>query len=587
MAMKKLLTLLTISVFLLSFTEKEIKTKPNVVVILTDDQGWGDLSINGNTNLSTPNIDNMARTGVTFNRFFVCPVCAPTRAELLTGRYHLRGGVTGVSSGEERLNLDETTIAEIFKTAGYNTAAYGKWHNGMQAPYHPNTRGFNDFYGFCSGHWGNYFSPMLEHNGEIVKGNGFVIDDLTDHGLAFMEDNKDHPFFLYLPYNTPHSPMQVPDKYWDKFKDKELTQRGTDFEREDILHSRAALAMCENIDWNVGRVMAKLKELDLMENTIVIYFSDNGPNGHRWNGGMKGIKGSTDEGGVRSPMFMKWEGRLDAGKSIKEITGTIDLLPTLTDLAGIDYNSEKELDGVSLKSLLLEDNPKWDDRVIINYWRKRTSIRSQNFRLGCNGKLFDMVTDPNQTADISAEKPDVFRELSKVKTRWEKEVVCNVPDTDNRPFIIGHPGMKITQIPARDAVGHGNVQHSNRYPNCTYLTNWKSVNDKISWKAEVPKEGDFEVEIYYTCPSEAIGSTFELSFGDDKLVGKITEAFDTPEKGMENDRSPRIESYVKEFKPLNIGTIHLKKGKGELELKATEIPGSQVMEFRLLTLKRL
>ena len=563
------------------------KTKPNIVLILTDDQGWGDLSVNGNTNLNTPNIDKLAEKGVTFDRFYVSPVCAPTRAELLTGRYHLRVGVTGVSSGEERLNLDETTIAEVFKVAGYTTAAYGKWHNGTQAPYHPNTRGFEDFYGFCSGHWGDYFSPMLEHNGEIVKGNGFIIDDLTDHGLAFIEKNKDNPFFLYLPFNTPHSPMQVPDKYWNKFKDKELTQRGKDFEKEDILHSKAALAMSENIDWNVGRLMAKLDELKLSENTIIIYLSDNGPNGHRWNGGMKGIKGSTDEGGVRSPMFMKWKGTLEAGKTIKEISGAIDLLPTLTDLAGIAYNSKKELDGVSLKPLLFEKNPKWEDRFIINCWRKRTSIRSQNYRLGYNGELFDMVEDPNQTTDISAVKPTIFKKLSEVKEQWESEVVSKIPEIDNRPFIIGHPGLKTTQIPARDAVLYGNVQRSSQYPNCSYLTNWKSINDKISWNVEVPKEGDFEVVIYYTCAPEGIGSTFELSFGSAKLVGKITEPFNPPEKGMENDRVKRIESYIKEFKPLKIGTIHLKKGQGVLKLQATEIPESQIMDFRLLTLERI
>ena len=205
------------------------KSKPNIILILTDDQGWGDLSINGNTNLSTPNIDNLAKTGISFDRFYVNPVCSPTRAELLTGGYHTRGGVYSTSQGGERLDLDETTLADIFKKAGYTTAAYGKWHSGMQPPYHPNARGFDDFYGFCSGHWGNYFSPMLEHNGDITKGNGFLADDLTDKGLTFIEKNRDHPFLLYLPYNTPHSPMQVPDKGWSKFQNKKLPLLRNDF----------------------------------------------------------------------------------------------------------------------------------------------------------------------------------------------------------------------------------------------------------------------------------------------------------------------------------------------------------------------
>ena len=156
--------------FLLLISASVIARQPNVVVILTDDQGWGDLSLHGNTNLQTPNIDQLAEQGAQFDRFFVCPVCSPTRAEFLTGRYHPRSGVYSTSAGGERMNLDESTIADAFKAAGYKTAAFGKWHNGMQYPYHPNARGFDEYYGFCSGHWGHYFSPLLEHNGELVKG---------------------------------------------------------------------------------------------------------------------------------------------------------------------------------------------------------------------------------------------------------------------------------------------------------------------------------------------------------------------------------------------------------------------------------
>ncbi|HUV62829.1 MAG TPA: sulfatase-like hydrolase/transferase, partial [Sedimentisphaerales bacterium] len=152
--------------------------RPNIVVILADDQGWGDLRVHGNLNIETPNIDSLARDGALFDRFFVCAVCAPTRAEFLTGRYHSRGGVHGVSTGAERLNVDEKTIADTFKAGGYATAAFGKWHNGTQWPYHPNARGFDEYYGFCSGHWGLYFDPVLEHNGKIVRGQGYITDDL-------------------------------------------------------------------------------------------------------------------------------------------------------------------------------------------------------------------------------------------------------------------------------------------------------------------------------------------------------------------------------------------------------------------------
>lgn len=560
---------------------------PNVVMILTDDQGWGDLSLNGNTNISTPNIDRLAHHGVSFDRFYVCPVCSPTRAEILTGRYHPRGGVYSTSAGGERLDMDETTIAEVFKKAGYTTAAYGKWHNGMQYPYHPNARGFDEFYGFCSGHWGNYFSPQLEHNGNLVKGNGFVIDDFTDKAISFIEKNQDKPFFVYLPFNTPHSPMQVPQQWWNKFKDKELEKLHWDPEKENLQHTRSALAMCENIDWNVGRIIKKIMELGLEENTIIIYFSDNGPNGWRWNGGMKGRKGSTDEGGVRSPLFIQWTGVIEAGKNIKQIAGAIDLFPTLADLAGIQYNNNKSLDGISLKPLLIENNNEWKERLVFNYWRGRTSVRSQQYRLDNNNQLFDMVNDPGQYKDISQQKPEITKKLIRAKNEWENEVLSELPEEDTRPFPIGHPDYEFTQIPARDGIPYGNIQRSNRYPNCSFFSNWISTNDKITWDVEVLADGDFEVVLYYTCPKEDIGSAFELSFGSSKLTGKITETHNPPLRGMEHDRLNRQESYVKDFKSLNLGTIRLNKGKGKLTLKALDIPGSQVMDFRLMMFKRV
>lgn len=199
---------------------------PNVLMILTDDQGWGDLAINGNPNLQTPRLDAFARAGVQFRHFYVQPVCAPSRAEILTGRYHPRGGVYGVSEGGECLNPGEQTIANVFSAAGYRTACFGKWHNGSQPPYHPNSRGFAEFYGFTSGHWGTYFDPMLDHNGAIVRGQGYLADDLTNHALDFLAASSQPgtaPCFVYLALNTPHSPMQVPDEYWDRFADKSLT----------------------------------------------------------------------------------------------------------------------------------------------------------------------------------------------------------------------------------------------------------------------------------------------------------------------------------------------------------------------------
>jgi len=568
-------------------TSNEKNQPPNVIIILSDDQGWGDLSMNGNTNLSTPNIDQLSANGAKFDRFYVCAVCSPTRAEMLTGRYHPRGGVYSTSAGGERLDLDETTLADAFKEAGYATAAFGKWHNGMQYPYHPNARGFDEYYGFCSGHWGNYFSPPLEHNGQFVNGNGFVIDDFTERAMTFMEEHRDQSFLVYLPYNTPHSPMQVPQQWWEKFENQELEKVHRDPERENIQHTRAALAMCENIDWNVGRLVDKVSELGLEENTIIIYFSDNGPNGWRWNGDMKGRKGSTDEGGVRSPLSIQWPGMIEPGTRIKQIAGAIDLLPTLTDFTGIEQSGGKPLDGLSLKPLLLDSNAQWEDRLIFNHWRNSTSVRSQQYRLDNKNQLFDMVNDPGQKNSISAQKPEILQELVSAKDAWKKEVLSEYDEEDDRPFPLGHPDFAFTQIPARDGKPSGQIERSNRYPNCSFFTNWTSTEDQISWDVEVLADGDFEVELYYTCPEKDIGSTIELDFEGSKLSAKVIKGHNPPLTGMENDRESRTESYVKDFIPMVMGTIHLQKGKGKLTLKALDIPGSQAIDFRLMMFEKI
>lgn len=378
--------------------------RPNVIVILSDDQGWGDLSANGNTNLATPHIDSLAADGAKFDRFYVCPVCSPTRAEFLTGRYHPRSGVYSTSAGGERMDLDEATIADTFKAAGYATGAFGKWHNGMQYPYHPNGRGFEEYYGFCSGHWGNYFSPPLDHNGQIVRGKGFVIDDFTNHAIAFIEEShkSGKPFFM-------------------------------------------------------------------------------------------------------------------------------------------------------------EDPQTWQPRLIFSHWRHRVSVRTQTHRLDHQGKLFDMMADPGQNRDISQQQPQPTRQLRKAASDW-RETVLDGYDQDDRPFLIRHPDYHFTQIPARDGKAHGNIKRSNRWPNCSFFTNWTSTEDEITWDAEVLETGDYRVEIHYACPAKDVGSTIELTFNDSSIRGKILAPNDPLLRGMENDRVSRGESYVKDFMPMRLGTMSLEKG---------------------------
>ncbi|PQV51501.1 arylsulfatase A-like enzyme [Jejuia pallidilutea] len=585
---KILFFLSIVSCFLHACKEKEAEKppQPNVVIILSDDQAWGDLSINGNKNIETPHIDGIANAGAIFNNFYVAAVCSPTRAELLTGRYSFRSGVYGTGGGAERMDIDETTIAEVFKKAGYETAAYGKWHNGMQYPYHPNARGFDDFYGFCSGHWGNYFSPMLEHNGEIVDGKGFIIDDFTNHGLEFIENNKNKPFLLYLPYNTPHTPLQAPEENWTHFKNKEITMLANT-DDENLTETRAALAMCENIDDNVGRVINKLKQLNLEANTIVLFFSDNGPAKARWNGNMKKRKGSTEEGGVRSPLVMKWPKKIKAGTKIERLVSAIDLLPTLSELCGIDYKTNKPLDGISFKNTLLGNSVKFKDRFLLNAWKDQISIRTQKYRLSYDDKLYDIENDRAQQNDISLDVPEIKNRLKNKALAFKKTINEELPEIDERPFFVGHPDMKFTQIPARDGNAHGNIKRSNRWPNCSFFTNWVSLKDSITWQVKVPETGRFKVKLFYTCPKGDEGSLLQLSFLENKLTFNIKESHDPPLIGMEKDLVPRIESYVKDWKQVDIGNITLQEGTGELALKALEMAGKSIMDFRLLLFERI
>ncbi|WP_406700515.1 arylsulfatase [Singulisphaera sp. Ch08] len=558
---------------------------PNVVVILSDDQGWGDLSVHGNVNLKTPHIDSLARDGALFERFYVCPVCAPTRAEFLTGRYHPRGGVRGVTSGGERLDLDERTIAETFKNAGYATGAFGKWHNGTQFPYHPNARGFNEYYGFTSGHWGEYFNPPLEHNGRPVLGKGYITDDLTDHAISFIRGCEDRPFFCYLPFNTPHSPMQVPDRFYDKFKSVNLKMRAQTPEREDLLMTRAALAMCENLDWNVGRVLKALEELSLDKNTIVVYFSDNGPNSWRWNGGMRGRKGSTDEGGVRSPLLIRWPGHIRPGTQVTKISAAIDLLPTLASLAGIPVKSDKPLDGIDVSSLLLGTPFEGQtDRLIFSHWNGNVSVRTQDYRLDATNRLYEMVRDPGQLHDATREHPEVASRLSQAVARWKAEVLTDLKK-DDRPFPVGYREFPIAILPARDGRPHGNVRRSANAPNCSYFTNWTSVDDRITWDIDVNTGGRYEAVIQYTCATTDVGSELELSLNEHQFRGKVSEAYDPPLRGKEHDRVPRGgESYVKDFKPLSLGIVRLKPGRGLLTLRALSVPGQRIIDVRSVVL---
>jgi arylsulfatase A-like enzyme len=583
--------------------------QPNVVVFLADDAGWGDYGINGNHQLSTPSIDRIAREGAMLDRFYVCPVCSPTRAEWLTGRYHLRGGVVGVSTGQERLDLDERTIAESFKAAGYATGAFGKWHNGSQWPYHPMARGFDEYFGHTSGHWGEYFDPELEHNGKMVRTQGYIVDICTDRAINFIQRNHEKPFFCYVPFTTPHTPWAAPEEDWSRFKNKAITQFATVKDREVIDETRCALAMVENQDRNVGRVLDELDRKGILNDTIIVYFSDNGPNTMRFNGQMKGKKATTDEGGVRVPGFIRWPHKIPAGVVVPEIAGAIDLLPTLLSLAKVERVGDKPLDGVDLSPLLTkspngadapETSDSWPARTIFSTWAGKTSARTDQYRLDDKGLLYDMIQDPGQTKDLSDNLPEIAAALRQDVVKWDAEMKAESAkkkggsvggkaqqrsQVDPRPIHVGFKEFPITILPARDGEPRGNVKRSSPAPNSSYFVNWTSTDDAVAWTVTVQNAGTYEVTVDYTCPVADAGSEVELRFGSASLTGSVAPGWDPP-LYTNQDTLPRppAESKMKPFRTMLLGRIELPIGEGELQLKALKVPGDSVMDLRRITL---
>jgi arylsulfatase A-like enzyme len=565
---------------------------PNVVVILADDAGYGDYSFVGNTNLSTPAIDSLARDGTVFEQFFAQPVCSPTRAELLTGRYAPRSGVRGVSLGQERMDPAERTLANVFHDAGHATGCFGKWHNGTQWPYHPQARGFDTFYGFTEGHWNSYHDAQMEHDGRFVRGTGYIADDITSHAIDFVRRSQaaEKPFLCYLAMNTPHSPMDVPDDEWNRFRDKPIGLRGPEGDGEDLPFTRAALAMMENLDTNVGRVLATLNSLGIADDTIVVFLSDNGPNSSRWCGGLRGRKGSTDEGGVRSVCCIRWPGRIRPGTSIPQIAGAIDLLPTLAGLAGVALGPTRSLDGLDLSPLLLgtaeaESVAKQTAaRTIFASFGGKVSVRSQTHRLDADGRLYDVTADPGQTRDLAAVLPEEAARLRALAADWRRDVLAAVPPLKEKRFPVGAPGAPHTELPARDGVPHGGVARSSKAPNCSYLTNWKTTDDSITWTVDMLTAGSYDAELWYTCPEADAGSTIALACGPASTQATIQPGWDPP-LDTTHDRVPRKgEGFDKEFRPLALGEIELAAGPATLTLRATTIPGGSVADVRRLVL---
>jgi arylsulfatase A len=556
--------------------------QPNALLILTDDQGWGDLRCHGNELIDTPNIDRFSREGARFDRFYVCPLCAPTRSSILTGRYHLRTGVWGVTRGQEIMREDETTMAKAFLDAGYATGCFGKWHNGEHYPQHPNGKGFQEFIGFCAGHWNNYFDTRIQHNGEPLQTKGYISDVFTDAAMDFIRANQDGPFFCYLPFNAPHGPFQVPDEYFDKY-----TARGLN-DKDACIY-----AMCENVDDNVQRLLDLLDELSLADDTIVIFLTDNGPNGQRYNGDMRGAKGSVHEGGVRVPCFIRWPGHIEPDTFITELGAHIDFFPTLVDLCGIPMPETKPLDGVSLKPLLFGEDVDWPERGIFTHRTQGDemnprcgALRTPRYRLTLekeNYELFDMVEDPSETTNIADREPEVLAQLSAEYERIYAEATA--AGYDRRPVPVGYPEFPRVEISAPLVFMEGGLEFMGKkgWAN-DWITHWTGTEDAARWELRVVEPGSYRVTLMYTCPEADVGARMQVSIGNATTETTLTVAHD-PDPLPSPDRVPRQEVYEKIWAPLEFPPIELTAGEQDLVVRATSIPGNQAMDLKAVILR--
>ncbi|MEJ7766911.1 MAG: arylsulfatase [Chitinophagaceae bacterium] len=502
-------------------------SKPNVVVILSDDQGWGDCSVNGNPYVLTSVLDKLSHEGARFDRFFVSPLCAPTRASFLTGRYHLRTGTASVTGGLETMRNEEVTIAEAFKGAGYTTGIFGKWHNGAHYPEHPLSQGFDEFFGFCGGHWTNYFNTSLEHDGKMVATTGYITNVLTDAALNFIQKNQSNPFFCYIPFNAPHAPFQVPDRYFDRYKTQGLNDEVS-----------AVYGMVSNLDENVGRILDKLKELKLDDNTIVVFFTDNGPNSERYNGDMKGRKGSVDEGGSRVPLFIRWPGKIKENVVVKPLAAHIDLYPTLIELTGIPMPKTLPQDGKSLVPLLYGPAPAWPERTFFTHVYKKNAlsgdlspypgaIRTTQYRFvrgEQSDKLYDMIADPSQKHDIAGQKQEIVNTFHEQFDNW----FADVSRIKIKPEItqIGSAGGSRIELFAPDASLSGQLQYygKNGYVH-DWLVGWKHPDDVATWNINVVNKGKYKVMVTYNLPEDMVGTHLNLVIADQILTTTIKKPF--------------------------------------------------------------
>ena len=422
------------------------KSRPNVVLIITDDQGYGTVGVHGDDQVRTPYMDRLANEGVAFDRFYGHPLCSPSRAALMTGRYFYRTGILHTSRGGALMSGDEVTAAELFRDAGYRTGIFGKWHLGDNYPMRPMDQGFEKAVWHKGGGIGqapvrpnSYFDSLLWREGEEFQAKGYCTDVFFDEALAFIEEHQSEPFFIYIPTNAPHNPLEISDEYADPYREMGL---------DDSV--ARIYGMVENIDDNIGRLLELLERLGLDEDTIIIFTSDHGPAGGRYNAGLRSTKGDVYEGGIRVPYFMRWPKGMPAGFKTDKIASHIDVLPTLLSLCNVDSPADLRMDGVDLTPLIRGREVEWLDRTLFiqthrgsrpRQYHNCTAITQRYKWLGypSTGEqwdfetsstdpvmaLYDLEDDPGEEKEIGGQMPDLVAQMKRDYDVWFDDVASD------------------------------------------------------------------------------------------------------------------------------------------------------------------
>jgi len=475
----------------------ERKDKPNVIIVLTDDQGYGDLSCHGNPILKTPNLDKLHQESIRFTDFHVAPMCTPTRGQLLTGRDAMANGATFVCMGRSMIRNDLPTMADIFASNGYHTGHFGKWHLGDSYPHRPQDRGFLET--IHHGAWGitsiadyfgnDYWDDTYRHNHQLEEYQGYCTEVWFDEAMKYMKTRhaKKEPFFVYLPTNCPHSPHWVDDKYSEPYRQQGLDQKTAKF-----------FGQIANIDENMGRLLTMLDRTGIAENTLLIYMTDNGTvAGHNvFNAGMRGRKTELWEGGHRVPCFMRWPaGNLGKPRDIDVLSQCQDILPTLTDLCHLEAPNSMVTDGISLAGLLRKKEKTVGDRMLVVRYgpdgraKWECAVLWNKWRLVKGEQLYDVSTDPHQDKDIAAKHPDIAAAMRKHYEQWWAKTI---PQFEQPRYIhLGSEEANLVMLYSSDWKG-------------SYADNFKNLSEGNQigyWDVLVERKGEYKVTLSRWHPS--------------------------------------------------------------------------------------